>query len=484
MSDAALFRRVELVAALLLACFAFPQPLIFAQEQDESYTSRVGQYKPGSPHALFYAGSIEEARAAFDKQFAGLKGLSRSAIGWSVLSEMIWFEEEVGNFSRALDFSRQNLDTGKTLFDRNRDYRIGRSLCSLGRSFADIGQFELALSFYDKALAIGVGEEGVKIPPLWGLATQERGLLLTWMRNFAKAEEAIHQTTEFAREHGIPIGIAEGEYLLGMIALAGGRAVKAGEHFKDGLTAVQECRCSYSNIAWGKAYLAHLALEHAKDHPEEVAQSITLAQDSLAYSEKTRHISTQARMQYYTAAIYPFQADEQRLKMLSSAHDALFSRLSQLVSGESDGVLKSLSEEQLKGLNATLKEHGLTADLVTRRGLSDGYVNADPGLMSAITEDLKALLGDLERRAGDLHLAGSAAEAFELENQLAEKYLAYRLWARSYHWGKRAQESLDRLLQSASGANRESFLISRTMVLERLTRALIELDLPRFDAGL
>jgi tetratricopeptide (TPR) repeat protein len=133
-----------------------------------------------------------------------------------------------------------------------------------------MGKYEAAVTFYREAIDLSTNDKGEPtIPMVWGLSTQELGTVYVKMGKAQEGKELVKRTTDFARQHNILTGIAEGASRLAEFALLEGGISEALALGEEAVIAAKKCDCSPFNTAQALLVRAKAKWFNVKDVPSE-----------------------------------------------------------------------------------------------------------------------------------------------------------------------------------------------------------------------
>jgi hypothetical protein len=448
----------------LLARAALSGLLLFQAPQAHADDTR-------SSHDLYLSGRVNEALAAARRELAAADAQQTPELRWQRMMYVAWLEESVGEHREAMKHATGALDLAAKQGDA---FKIGRSLCWLGWSATSLGLYPLALEFYEAAIATATDGEDIVRPLVWGLATQERGALLAKMGDLDPGAALIEATTDYARDHEILVGVAEGGAHLARIALLRGDLAEARERAEEAVLASERCGCSPYNTNRARVTLARIALARARTHPKHQGEALEMIQGALAGAEKVsdrRHIA-EARL-LLSQAVDPDDL-QQRQELVSSAAALLHETESEL-RGTADAQLGALLlEREQDALAAAYLRSGFDLNEELLRKLDNAYILGDLAILDGLSDDSQAALEKWMDAASRAEESGAWPLAAESQERLSEDLQSQGFLSLSLHWTEKALESIERLLEQAQDPERREQLARRKL---QLTERRVEIDL-------
>jgi tetratricopeptide (TPR) repeat protein len=430
---------------------------------------------PASSYQLYRAGRISEARALARSELAAAETSGKDALLWARLMHVAWIDEAVGQHQEALKHSNRALGVAHRMQDAA---RIGRSLSWIGWSYTSLGLYELALEFYAKAIELGTTEDGeVAIVSVWGLATQETGAIYARMGRLEEAAALIERTTEFARRHGIDVGVSEGCAHLAAIAIERGDLGAAAALAEESLLASLRCDCSPSNTARSHVIVARVALEQSRRNPRFQGDAFDRARAALEYAERygdRRHIA-EAQL-VLSRALDPDDFDR-RVQLVSAAVESL-TRTGSELRGTAQAQLGQLFlERDLVEVAEGYLRSGLEINRDLFRSLDNAYVLADLGEVDALRGDDEGSFEAWGEAAARAAASGALSVLADTQERLSDALYDAGFALLAGSWGKQALDTLDRLLAREGDEESRRLLLERKLDLaERLAEVHLMLD--------
>jgi tetratricopeptide (TPR) repeat protein len=428
-----------------------------------------------SSYELYNAGKTREALARAHTELNAALEADEPSQRWRHLMHVAWLEESTGNHKASFDLSKRAWELA--IAEEN-SFRVGRSLCWLGWSVTSMGLYPLALEFYEAAIERAQAAGGRdKLTSVWGLATQEKGAVLARMGDLDAGAALIEETTEFAREHGILVGVAEGSAHLASIALQRGNWPEAIERADESLRAAEDCNCSAYNTNRARLVGARIALERARVDPKIATEAEARIRAALAHAEKVgdrRHV---AEAKLLLSRVIDKRDIKARIALIESAAEALHEMKSE-IRGNADGKLGALLLEtdqlDLAGFHLA---SGLAVNQDLLRRLDAAYILGDLAELDIRANNPSEYLEKWMESADEAEASGAWPLAAESQEQVAEEMFRLGFWAFSRQWSERALDSLEQMLDGAEGRERRKSLEWRKLALqERIVEIGIELD--------
>ena len=428
-----------------------------------------------SSYELYLDGKPAEALAQAQAALRAISETGTLSQRWDHAMFVAWLAESMGHHKAAMGYSRTALEFANQL---GSSFKIGRSLCWLGWSATSLGLYPLALEFYDAAIEQATDSEGrTREPMVWGLATQEKGSVLAKMGELVAGAALIETTTEYAREHGILVGVAEGGAHLARIALRRGDWVEARARAEEALIAAEDCGCSAYNTNRARLTLARILLERSRVDPRYRSEAEARTRDALEAAKKVSDRRHMAEAQLLLSRAIDREDLQTRIELVNAAAKSLHGIGSEL-RGTADGALGALMLEADRAtLAGVYLQSGLEIDEDLLRKLDAAYILGDLAEIDRLSNDSSAHLEKWMESAERAESSGAWPLAAESQERLSEELLRLGFLSLSRHWGQKALESIGRLLEVAEAPERRKELEWRILALqERIVEIEIDLD--------
>lgn len=388
-----------------------------------------------TPAALYFDGKIAEARASYKRALNRAVTSGQKQEVWQKNMAISWFEEQVGNHRKAIDYSNDALKVALLLED---DFRAGRSLCWLGWSYQSLGLYQLSLEFFEEAKKLGEDESGnIKHVAVWGLATQELGALHFKMGNIETAKKFLHETYRFAEENKIKVGVAEGGRHLAEIALEEGELERARVYADAAFDAAVNGNCSPLNTTRAAVTRGRVILAESKIGRAKLAEAIDSLEDALRRAEKTNNRASIGEAKLLLSRTLPRKDFDDRYELVSDALRLL---------GNSENELRGTAEAELgrvfaandqRSLAQFYLKNGFEINQDLFRNVNNAHVLVALARLEKVGAFRRSYLESLEKAATHAEAVGATPIAIAKQWELAtalEKDGYYRLalkWARS-----------------------------------------------------
>ena len=425
-----MLEKVLVSAAVFTKAFLLMMSVAIAQEQ--------------TAFELYKDGEIAKARAEFKAQLRTAEQQNVPANLWRVLMNFAWFENEVSEYEQAIEYSNRALKVATSL---NKDLMIGRSLCWLGWSYASLGLYDLALSFYENAVEIGAPDGEIQIVPVWGLATQEIGAIYFKTGDSVGARKKLKETFGFAKRLGIFPGIAEGGAHLAELALVEGSFAEAEDYAIQALEAAKKCGCSPYNISRAKLVQAKVSLERAKHSSELFPAAKQMIEDTIDHCDKSGHLRCRAEAKILLAKCLPNDKIKKRLELLKSAFESLANAKSELRGLAEASLGRMYMENQQLKLAEFYLTNGYRVNKELFRRIDNAYISVDLAKLRGLKGEVKVELERLSEAADRALNAGALLLAAKTQAQLADKLRANGYKTMALDWSKRALRLVESLLE-------------------------------------
>jgi tetratricopeptide (TPR) repeat protein len=428
-----------------------------------------------SSYDLYNDGKTREALARAHAELNAAMNAENTGRRWEHLMYVAWLEESTGNHKAAFDLASRAWEIA--VADGN-TFRIGRSLCWLGWSATSLGLYQLALEFYEAAIEQAEAAGGRdKLPAVWGLATQEKGAVLAKMGELDAGAAWIEETTDYARKHGIAVGVAEGGAHLARIALQRGNWQEATERADEALLAAEECGCSAYNTNRARLVRARIALERSRIDPKYRSEAEHRIRSALEQAERVSDKRHVAEARLLLSRVIDDRDLETRIALIHAAAESLHQMESEL-RGTADGRLGALMiEADQLDLAAFHLESGLSINRELGRKLDAAYILGDLAELDLLANDSSAHLEKWMDSADEAERSGAWPLAAESQERIAEELFRLGFLRLSQHWSEKALHSIEPMLEKAEDGERRKSLEWRTLTLqERIVEIGIELE--------
>jgi tetratricopeptide (TPR) repeat protein len=429
---------------------------------------------------LYRQGRIDAARAAYRQELSRVEAGGDAAALWAQLMYIGWLEESLGEPRRSLEYSNRALETAVALAD---SFRIGRSLCWIGWSFASLGLYDLALEFFDRAISLGAPEGRIRHVAVWGLATQEKGWVLARLGRLEEARGLLEETTRFARNRGIDVGVAEGGAHLAEIALLQGQLASAEALADEALRAALRCDCRDANTARAMVVVSRVSLARARVDPKFEGEAREKARAAVEFARRVSDRRNLAEARLVLSRALPPDALERRLSLAEAAVEALSQTGSELRGRAQAELGRVLADAELAELARFYLASGFEISESLFRKVDSAFILTDLADLDWADRDREAELAkraDAARRATAARLLPLALDNQEVLSQELLR-LGYALHA--LRWTEEALETLARLLETTQDHTVQRQLLARRFALsERLAEIHLALSTPELPA--
>ena len=428
-----------------------------------------------SSYDLYNGGKTREALALAHAELNAVMEAGKPGQRWEHLMYVAWLEESTGNHKAAFDLAKRAWELA--IADGN-SFKVGRSLCWLGWSATSLGLYQLALELYEAAIELAEAAGGRdKLPAVWGLATQEKGAVLAKMGELDAGAALIEETTDYARKHGIAVGVAEGGAHLARIALQRGNWSEATARADEALLAAEDCGCSAYNTNRARLVRARIALERARIDPKYASEAEHRIRGALEQAKQVSDKRHVAEAQLLLSRAIDDRDLETRIELVQAAAETLHEMKSEL-RGTADGRLGALllGTDQLDLAGFHL-ESGLSINLDLGRKLDAAYILGDLAEIDLLANDPSAHLEKWMESADQAESSGAWPLAAESQERVAEELFRLGFMTLSQQWSEKALHSIEQMLENVEDRERRKSLEWRTLTLqERIVEIGIELD--------
>ena len=444
---------------LLLSILLLPLGTVRIAHAAPSGLDLFREGKPEQAKAAFLA-SVEKAAAAAREN----KTPADKTAQWQALMALAWFLDETGEHREAIRYSNQALDIAGGLNDA---FLIGRSLAWLGWAYSSLGLYDTAVQFYTDALRYGSPNGTPLIPLVWGISKQELGYLYFKMGDLKTAKTFLQETTDFARQNGILIGVAEGGVRLAEIAIQEGNLGLATTFATEALQAAEKCNCTPFTLVHAKITLANIALEKSKLDSSVLPNARQTIDDAYQSAKKLGIRRFIAEGQLLQAKLIPAQEFEKRYNLTREGFEQLETMESERRGDAELAVGKVFLEDANTSLAKFYLEHGVKVNETMLRSVHKSRSTQDLAHLDGMLGDRQAVLNKLQKAVDEALSSGSKPAALEAEEQLFRELSQLGYNSLAVKWGKEALKLYDSLIAEEQDAHLRG-------VLERRRLAAIE----------
>lgn len=431
----------------------------------------AGTFAMAAPSAveLFAAGKVAEAKEAFadalrnaekESQEHPSRGSERAL--WEQLIASAWYLDETGEHRQAIEYSNRALEIAAKQDD---PFMLGRSLSWLGWAYAQVGLYETSQKFYSEALELAAPKGVPQIIPVWGLSKQELGYLAFKMGDLHTGKKFIGETTSFARDHGVLIGVAEGGVRLAEIALhegQSGEAVRAATEARD---AAEKCGCTPFTLVHAKTELAAIAVEKAMREAAQLPEAEKALKAAEDDAQKFRIKRFTAETQLLRAKLVPAHEFEKRYNLTREAFETLSTMESERRGDAEVAVGKIFLDEANVPLADFYLKHGVEVNDQMLRAVDKAYQIQDIAHVHGMRGDREQVLKKLQESADTALSSGALPAALAAEEQLFRELSQLGYTRRAAKWGKLALLHLDKLIEKESDEHSRGALQRRRLGL-------------------
>ncbi len=423
-----------------------------------------------NPVDLFLSGQTEEAKKGYEQALIAAEKSGDPATLWNALMAIAWFEHNVGELQQSLEHSNRSLEVASSLGD---DFRTGRSLDWIGWSYAAMGLYDLALSFYQNAVELGAPQGEVKIAFVWGLALQEMGGIYLKMGKLDDAKRALEKTYSYAKEHHIGVGIAEGGVYLAEIALLEGDAKTALEYSEQAVRAASDNTVPV-NTARAKIVLAKTLLETSQHQPDRRAKALASARDALAYAEKLHLKPSIAEAKVLLSRALPTENFDERYALVTSALELLVDTKSEFRGTGEAEVGRLFLEKNDSQLADFYLKRGIRVNKQLFRKVDNAYLTVDLANLSALQGSNASELLELSKAAEEAKKLGALPLLLNSADKLSARLFETGYFQLSASWADEALDALGVLTAKETDEIRKKELLKQGLGLtERRAEALL-----------
>lgn len=422
--------------------------------------------------SLYKEGCIVDARARFQSDLESARksilnviprlGRSRE---WQALINLAWFEDEVGEHGRAVDYSNQALEIAT---DLRSDSMIGRSLSWLGWGYSHQGLYEMAEQFYINAVDLGAPGGKIRHPMIWGMSTQELGALKFKMGDVDAGIKMVEETFGFAKKHGVDIGVAEGGAHLAEMYLQKGNLGKAKEYADETAAAAERCSCGPLKISRAKLVLAKIAAERARTDARGISDAKGLAEQARTYAVKISDPHSEAEAMLLLARLEPAHNFSFRYDLVTKALELLTNKNSELRGLAELEVGHTLVDEGKPDLAKFYLKNGIRINKEMLRQVDKSFALVELAKVEGLKGDRREYLEKIESAYKAAKKSGSDRDAFESAQILAIEYSSLGYSKLSLKYAQAGLKILERMIQAETDSERRHGLEQRQLELAEI----------------
>lgn len=380
---------------------------------------------------------------------------------------LAWFLDETGDHREAIRYSNQALDLGYSL---KQPFLIGRSLAWLGWAYTSLGLYEMASEFYTEALRYGAPKGVPEIPLVWGISKQEMGYLFFKMGDVKNAKLFLEETTTFARDNGILIGVAEGGVRLAEIWLEEGNLGQATTAATEAKEAAVRCNCTPFTLLHAKTTLATIAVEKAKRDAAMIPQARALAEE---VTEEAKSLGVKrfiAEGQLLQAKLIPAQEFEKRYELIRESYESLETMESERRGDAEQAVGNLFLDQANTDLAKFYLDHGVKTNEAMLRNIHKSLSTQDLAHLDGMRGDRQAVLNKLQKSYDEALSTKSYPVALESAEQLFRELSQLGYNSLAAKWGKSAIKLYDEIIAAESDEH------ARATLQRKRVAALVEMS--------
>lgn len=397
---------------------------------------------PFSGDRLFREGKIAEAKLANQQLIKYALKKNDPNYLWQSYMYVAWVNSQIGDHKEALRLSNLALEVAQRFLKD--PFHVGRSFCWLGWSYTYLGLYDLALHFYQKAAELGGKNGKIEVVHVWGLANQEIGALYARRGQFKKAKTYLEMTTNYARQNGIDVGVAEGGASLSEIAMLEGRLDDAESLGREAVVAGINCGCSPFNTGKAKVNYARALFEKSKLDPSLSDKAFRKINEALEFAKQHSDPFNTAASQILLSKALPADQFREKLDLAQSASYLLEG--SELRGNASARLGELFLEQEQNDLADFYLKQGLEVNRALFRQIDNAYLLADIANLKGLEGQTKEELIKLVEASDKAALSGATLVSIESEQHLADRLFGLGYYSMALQWTKRAIDSSDDLL--------------------------------------
>jgi len=339
--------------------------------------------------SLYNDGEVEKAAQTFEQYHKLALSTKDDDAIWDAYSALAWFYHEISDNKKSIGYSLSALQVANRIKD---PFQIGRSLSFLGWSYAQLGSYKLAVEFFNKAIKISSDEKTIKLPMVWGLASQELGRLYMRTGKTDKAEELLHATYMYAVKNKVLVGISESGAHLARLELQKGNIGTAEKYALKSVKASKDCNCSANNMARSLIVYARALFEKDLKLPEGESgddSAENAIQDAIDAAVKTKNRKFIAEGKILLSKTMTDGNPEARLELIDEALD-LMKDIGSVDTGSAllEKSIIHLENEDVEMAEALLKE-GIKDSAKKFQYVTKAYMTSQAAAISEFKEEPK-----------------------------------------------------------------------------------------------
>ena len=416
---------------------------------------------------LAQAGKPSDAEAELLRALQLAKENGANELIWRSLFGIGWFYDEIGRHDDSVRYLNEALAISSGL-DKGLQ---ARTLAFLAWAYKSTGRYELALAFYQQAIARAAAKSSMSEVQAWGLSTQEIGATYLQMGRVKEAKEKVEAAIALARRAQVDMGISECAVLLSKIALLEGDLSTAELLAKEAVERADASHAKgYVSIlgeADAKVQQARVALARAELSAVKRNQAIDLAEAAIAYSSKRGISRAEAEAKLVLSkAIDPNKVKES-LELAEEAVVLLEGSKSEhrgLANAELGRAYRN--DQQLELADFYLK-HGLEIDKQLFSKINRAYLSTELAALDGLQGDLQTRLLNLKRASEQAQASNNLVQALKAEEQLSSELSKLGYSALVVEWTDRALNTASKLLENADSTEAKKALLSRKYALSK-----------------
>ena len=398
---------------------------------------------------IFISGDIEKARAVFKKELLQAEQSKNKNEIWRTLINLAWFEDEVSQHRKAIEYSNKALEIANNLNDQ---YKIGKSLCWLGWANTRLGLYELALSFYENAIEIGAPNGEIKYPSVWGLALQETGSIYFKMGDTTGAKKRLEKTHNYAVNNKLDIAITEGGAHLAEIALSEGNFAKAKEYALQAVRAGTKCNCSNYNLGKAKVVLAKVTLETNKYR----YRAKEIINETLQFCEQKKLPRCKSEAKLLLSDTLDKKNFTKRFELVEQAFMELANHESELRGSAEASLGRVFLDNSKVELAEFYLKNGLKINQELFRKVANTHVNLSIAELEGLKGDKKKELQTLSDTIDKALETNSLPVALKAQQKMIENLKSAGFKKMAYERSNQAIELINKLIKKSQGTIKES----------------------------
>ena len=384
----------------------------------------------------YNGGDIKTARVLLAKELTDAKTPDQQ---WAASFRNAWLSVEIDLLKDAIEHFNNALSLAIKLKDPARE---GKTLAELGLAYSHMGLYQMASTVLLRAIEIAAPKGNIKIPMVWGQATQELGAIHLATGNLVEAEKALQQTYSYAQSNGIFPGISEGGAYLAEVSLLKGNFAKAEEYAERALRSSTTCDCSQHIKSWTQIIMARVLMEKQKLDPSIKTSLIQNAiEDAMKNARKYHNKRSVAEAKVLQSRLLPVDKSTEKIALLKESF-AILQKMNSELRGAAEAELgRAYARDNDHKLAEFYLLNGIKVTKELFRSIDYAHVIGDLGELEGLKGFHRKELAAFSQKADLLEKSKASQPLYE-----TQKAIITRLREKGYH--RMALQWIDKALKN------------------------------------